>query len=136
MLILGAFSDLFTAISVPCMLLILPAYIFLQRWYYDCKTESKIRLCKNTIQIIDWRGQIKQEICYRKITTMRIEEITGFFYGGDRDNGTNIYICLFMNGQTQIPDVEYKKLYYQDDFVLIAYDDRVYSVLKERLRMI
>lgn len=96
---------------------------------YDRVSQSIVCLTDDGIQAVDKKGRCWRFIDYRSISMIKKQELVGFFYGFRKDEGAYDYICIYLNGNIQIPDVAYSKLYNQNDFFLISYDKELYKKL-------
>ena len=145
---IGVFGELFlVAILLPLFLLVgfentetiilllltfggVFAFGLIPGLLYDgiCRMEavfSEDKLC-----IYDKRGTCRREIAYEQITRVCVQEITGFFYGMNRDEVKHKYICFFLNGEMDIPDVSYARLFRQENFIIVGYQEELYCALK------
>ena len=84
------------------------------------------------IRVLDAKGKCWREIPYDSICDIRIETIIGAFYG-EKDTAEFKYICVFLNGNTQIPEVSYAKLYKHKDFFMMYYDERAFALLQRKV---
>ena len=98
---------------------------------------SHIELTETAIKVFYESGDFWREIPYNTITEIRAEIIEGWFYGPRRDEVKYKYVCLFINGNKEIPTDSYrdiyKKMYHQENFFMIMYSDELFEELKKRV---
>lgn len=107
------------------------AILLLPRLMHQRVICSDVIFTDKKIQVVDSKAVCWREVSYSSITSIRTEELYGWFFGSnpDKDRVKIKYICLFMNNQSEIPFVPYSRLFHQDDFFLIAYTDEVYEFI-------
>ena len=72
--------------------------------------------------ICDKSGACWRTIKYSAITAINVQEISGFFYGQNKDMFRSKYVCVYLNGATNVPDVSFEKLFLQKDFFMFSYN--------------
>lgn len=93
--IMGLFEDVFTAVFVSgTFLLIIPLAIAPCLLHYRT-SQSTVEFSLDCIKVVDAKGECWRELSYDSISDVRVESISGFFYGQDRDQIENNYICVF-----------------------------------------
>lgn len=73
-----------------------------------------------------------RKIRWRSINCVQVRNVDGFFYGANSSSQTNTYICLFLNGNSEIPDVSYNKKFYDKNFLMISYQPELYKVIVQK----
>ena len=78
------------------------------------------------IRVLTKGGRCWREIFYESITKFQEEEIVGFFYGREeeRERLKATYVCFYLNGETNKPDVSYKRLFKHENFIMINNEDQ------------
>lgn len=117
----GFFRDLITGLVFSFVLLVITTPLLIPGYVFDKISQSTVRFSAEHIYILDKKGRCWRTIDCSVITAVSEKEITGFFYGKNKDTFRNKYVCIFLNGTTNIPDVPYKKLFNQKDFIMFAY---------------
>ena len=118
----GFFSDLTTVILFSVLIHLLIAPVLIPGFLYDKVSQSTVCLTESRMQILDKNRNCWRTIDYHDITAVRTEEISGFFYGKNKEMYHSSYICVFLNGSTTIPDVSFAKLFSYEEFVMFAYN--------------
>ena len=109
--IAGFFKDLTTGIIFTSILLLITTPLMIPGFLFEKISQSTVRFAEDRIQVLDKKGICWRTIFYREITNVRIEEVSGFFYGQNQNLFRNTYICIFLNRSTSIPDVSFSKLF-------------------------
>ena len=117
----GFFSDLTTVILFSVLIHLLIAPVLIPGFLYDKVSQSTVCLTESRMQILDKSGNCWRTIDYRDITDVRVEKVSGFFYGRNKELYQSCYICVFLNGSTTIPDVSFAKLFSHEEFFMFAY---------------
>ena len=115
------FSDLAAGILFSVLIHLLIAPVLIPGFLYDKVSQSTVCLTESRMQILDKSGNCWRTIDYHVITAVRTEEISGFFYGKNKEMYHSSYICVFLNGSTTIPDVSFAKLFSHEEFFMFAY---------------
>ena len=97
---------------------------------FNKTSQSTIKITEELISVYDKKGNCWRTILPNTITDIRIEEISDFFYGRNRHTFRFEYVCLFLNGNTQIPDVSFSKLFFEKDFIMFGYDEVAFDMIK------
>lgn len=117
----GFFHDLETGIIFSSAFLLVTTPLLLPGFMFDKVSQSRVSFTTDQIHILDKRGACWRSIDYSTITDVRVEEISGFFYGHNKDMFRNKYVCIFLNGVTNIPNVPYKNLFTEKEFIMFGY---------------
>ena len=129
---LGFFHDVATGCIFSLILLLITTPLLAPGFIFEKVSQSTVRLTDDRIYIIDRKGKCWRTIDYSAITTMRIEEIAGFFYGQNKMLHRNKYICFFLNGSTEIPNVSFAKLFTDKDFFMLGYREKVWTYIYDK----
>ena len=121
MWVAGFFRDLITGVVFSLVLLSITTPLLLPGYMFDKVSQSTVRFSADHIHILDKKGVCWRSIDYNTITAVRVKEISGFFYGHNKDMFRNKYVCIFLNGTTNIPNVPYKNLFAEKDFIMFGY---------------
>ena len=116
------FSDLAAVILFSVLIHLITAPLLLPGLLFDKVSQSTVCLTESRMQILDKSGNCWRTIDYRDITDVRVEKVSGFFYGRNKELYQSCYICVFLNGSTTIPDVSFAKLFSYEEFVMFAYN--------------
>ena len=128
----GFFHDLVTGAVFSLVLLLITTPLLLPGYMFDKVSQSKVRFTVDKIYILDKKGACWRSIDYRSITAVRVEEISGFFYGHNKDMFRNKYVCIFLNGLTTIPNVSFAKLFAEDNFIMFGYNAEALNWVYEK----
>lgn len=118
----GFFRDATTAIVCSLSLLVVTLPLLIPGLRFEKVSQSSIRLTENEILICDKSGACWRTIKYSAITAINVQEISGFFYGQNKDMFRSKYVCVYLNGATNVPDVSFEKLFLQKDFFMFSYN--------------
>lgn len=129
---IGLFRDFTTGLVLSLILLSLTTPLLLPGYMFDKVNQSTVRCNSDRIHILDKKGGCWRSIDCNTITAVRIKEVSGFFYGHNKDMFRDKYICIFLNGATNMPDVPYAKLFTEKDFVMFAYNDEALQWILEK----
>ena len=121
MWVVGFFHDFETGIIFSSAFLLVTTPLLLPGFMFNKVSQSSVSFVSDQIRILDKRGVCWRLIDYNTITDVRVEEISGFFYGHNKDMFRNKYVCIFLNGATNIPNVPYKNLFTEKDFIMFGY---------------
>lgn len=121
MWVAGFFHDFETGIIFSSAFLLVTTPLLLPGFMFNKVSQSTVSFASDQIHILDKRGVCWRLIDYNTITDVRVEEISGFFYGHNKDMFRNKYVCIFLNGATSIPIVPYKNLFTEKDFIMFGY---------------
>ncbi|MBQ4102403.1 MAG: hypothetical protein IJC85_05915 [Oscillospiraceae bacterium] len=133
--IAGFFKDLTTGIIFTSILLLITTLLMIPGFLFEKISQSTVRFAEDRIQVLDKNGICWRTIFYREITNVRIEEVSGFFYGQNQNLFRNTYICIFLNGSTSIPDVSFSKIFTDKDFIMLGYHAEVFLWLRQELQL-
>lgn len=117
----GLFRDLITGVVFSLILLLITTPLLLPGYMFDKVSQSTVSFADNHIHILDKKGKCWRSIDCNTITAVRVKKISGFFYGQNKDMFQNDYVCIFLNGTTNIPNVPYKNLFIEKDFIMFGY---------------
>ena len=117
----GFFRDLITGVVFSLILLLITTPLLLPGYIFDKVSQSTVCFAADHIHILDKKGICGRSIDCNTITAVRVKEISGFFYGQNKDMFRNKYVCIFLNGATNIPNVPYKNLFTEKDFIMFGY---------------
>lgn len=116
--------------TVMCFSIGLLGFFFpfmLLNCYHDKICGYTVEFTDSKILVYDKHNKIKRTVLYKDITAFSVEDVEGYFYGfGEKP--THKYICLYLNGNNQMPLVSYAKLFTNNDFFMVNYDDDAYNV--------
>ena len=133
----GCFDTTTTGILFSIMILCVFIPMLLPSILYYKTSQSSLTITDDHIYIRDKKGNCLRTINCNTITDIRIEEISDFFYGRNRHTFRFEYVCLFLNGNTQIPDVSFSKLFFEKDFIMFGYNEEALkriSLIHEQIR--
>lgn len=91
---------------------------------YDRISQSTVLLSSNKLFVLDKRGRCWRCVEYSSISKITSEDVPGFFYGKDKCECVNKYICIYIDGQETIPEVSYAKLFRHNGFLLFSFQQR------------
>ena len=97
---------------------------------YDGLCHMVAVFSENKFCIFDKKGICRRECTYEQITYVCVQEVSGFFWGINRERVKNEYICFFLNNETGVPDVSYSRLFRQEKFIMVSYQEELYGALK------
>lgn len=126
----GCFDTTTTGILFSIMILCVFIPMLLPSILYYKTSQSSLIITDDHIYIRDKKGNCLRTINCNTITDIRVEEISDFFYGRNRHTFRFEYVCLFLNGNTQIPDVSFSKLFFEKDFIMFGYDEVAFDMIK------
>lgn len=130
----GAFHDVATGVIVSSSLISIFVFILSKPGFrYNRIWQSTVCLTDKQIQILDKRGVCWKKGTYDEISNLRVEEIVGFFYGENREKFREKYVCIFFNGLVNVPNVEFKDLFFQKDFMMFAFDAEALSLIRKKV---
>ena len=128
----GVFHDLTTGIVLSLMLLLIIIPLLLPGLLFDKVSQSTMCFAADQIHIHDQKGSCWRSIDYNAITSVRVEEISGFFYGSNKDAFRNRYVCIFLNGLTAVPNVPFANLFTEKDFFMFAYHNEALNWVRQK----
>jgi len=129
----GFFYDSVTATIFSLILLLITTPLLLPYFIFDKVSQSTVRFSADQIYILDKRGKCWRSIDYNTITAVRVDEISGFFYGHNKDMFRNKYVCVFLNGATTIPNVSFANLFTEKDFIMFGYHTEALQWLLQKI---
>lgn len=120
--------------GIGCSLLVFLATILILRpgLMFDKVSQSTVRFATDQMYLLDQKGRRWRTIDYNTITTVRVEEVSGFFYGQNQDMFRNKYVCIFLNGSTNIPNVSYVHLFTEKDFIMFGFNEEALHWLHQK----
>lgn len=116
-----SFHDIPIGIIFSSAVLLITTPLLLPGFMFDKVSQSTVRFSEEGLSILDKKGVCWRSICYGAITDVRIENVSGFFYGHNKDMFQYQYVCLFLNGSTDIPHVSFAKLFNERDLIMFGY---------------
>lgn len=119
----GIFPDTTTAVLFSVGIMPIPAILLIPGLLYEKISQSTVEFEVNRIKVFDRCGRCWREISYSSITDIRINEVTGYFYGTNKHLFCEKHICFFLNDATDMPDVSYAKLFKNPSFFMIGYQE-------------
>lgn len=139
--LIGAFQDAATGLFVTAALLLIGLLPVVPIYRFQKLSQSRVRLTEDRILVLDRHGVCWRTIDYSAVTDVRAEKIGGFFYGSNSDTVIYEYICVFLNGVTELPKPSFQFFhsYYADmfqdaNFLMFAYHADAYHRLCEKTR--
>ena len=127
------FHDWITGVVFSITLLFITIPILIPGFMFDKVSQSVVCLEIDRINVLDKKGVCWRSIDYNAITAVRVEEVSGFFYGHNKNLFSNKYICIFLNEETTIPNVSYAKLFSAKEFLLFDYQAEALKWLQDRI---
>ena len=128
----GACNWITATVLIFMFLLILVPYS-LPLLIYNKTSQSTLHFAADQIRVLDKKKNCWRVIDYSSITDIRAEEITGFFYGPERNHVRYKYVCVFLNGLKDVPDVSFGKLFTHKDFIMFGYDDEALKWIQKKV---
>ena len=119
--IMRVFHDLTTAVIFSTGILSISTLLLIPGFLYERISQSTVEFTVDRIKVFDRHGRCWREIPYSFITSIRTENISGFFYGKDKHLCTQKYICFYLNNTREIPRVSYAKLFNVQNFFMVAH---------------
>ena len=129
---LGIIGTRESSINVFSIMLLMFAPLMIPYCIYDKVCQSSVEITPDSIHALDRKGHCWRTISFESVTDIQTKEISGYFYGENRYEVKEKYICFFLNGSTCIPDVSYNKLFRHKDFFLISYQEEIVDYLKRQ----
>ena len=127
--VLGTSKDLLNSILYSFMFLsIIPLALIPCLRHYRI-SQSTVFLSKDRLMVLDRKGNCWREIPYDRIHKISIESVAGFFYGEDAEDVKRRYICIFLNGCDKIPCTAFSKLFIDENFFMLHYDENAMALL-------
>ena len=118
----GVYDSPKTGILCSMIMLGFSVLLLIPGFYYEKVSQSSASLTESEIHILDKKGRCWRVVPIERITALQVKEIAGFFYGKNGQEAKDTYLCIFLNGATEIPEVSYHKLFFQENFFLVSYD--------------
>lgn len=118
----GVYDSPKTGILCSIIMLGFSVLLLIPGFYYEKVSQSWAALSDKEIRILDKKGRCWRVLPIERITSLQVKEIAGFFYGKNSTEAKDTYLCIFLNEATEIPEVSYHKLFFQEDFFLVSYD--------------
>lgn len=118
----GVFENTRTGILFSTIILVFSGLLLIPGLYYERVSHSFVSISNEEIRVLDKNGCCWRVFSLNCISYLQVKEIAGFFYGKNRMNAKDTYLCIFLNGATEIPEASYHRLFFQDDFFLVSYD--------------
>lgn len=119
--IMRVFQDLTTAVIFSTGILSISTLLLIPGFLYEKISQSTVEFSADRIKVFDRHRRCWREIPYSFITSIRIEDVSGFFYGKDKHLCKQKYICFYLNNATEIPRVSYAKLFNVQNFFMLAH---------------
>ena len=132
----GITEDLATSIALSFMSLMITLPIPIPGLIHDRVSQSVVRFDTSQIQVLDKRGTCWRSIDYNAITAVQVRDVSGFFYGEDKDKFCSKYVCVFLGGTTTIPDDSYAKLFKNPDFFMFGYHPEAVEILRQKCALV
>ena len=114
--------------SIPAGVLIYPLL------RYGKLSQSTLTIGENDIEIRDRKGVCLKQIPFDSITEIRREQIYGELFGEKKDECHGVYLCFFLNGNTEVPDVPFHKLFLHKNFTMVYYEKENLPLFSDSLR--
>lgn len=131
----GCFQDIFTPILLAMLFLAISAVPLIPGMLYEKISHSIVIFGSDEIRIISKAGHCWRKIPYCSITKVCVREITGFFYGEIKHSLKHSYICLFLNGETEIPKLSYSKMFAAENFFMMAFQPDALQSLQRNMTL-
>ena len=104
-------------------------------WYpyvrYGRISQSVAKFASDGIAFMDAKGNCWRFLPYSSISKVRKTTINGTFYGEKKDEVEGVYVCFYLNGVEDIPDVPYHRLFVHQDFSMMYSQDNLIETLKK-----
>ncbi|MBE6748837.1 MAG: hypothetical protein E7557_06360 [Ruminococcaceae bacterium] len=118
----------FVALQIVMMIMVTP-------WIFYCKLSQSILIfLEDHLNVCYENGKCWRTIKYSEITDVRVKEVPGFFYGENQNMEKNNYICIFLNGTTDIPDNSFAKLFKEENFFMFAFQEQALLELEAAIK--
>ncbi len=112
-----------------------PAFIlFYPLFRYGRLSRCALTIGDHFLEIRDRKGICLKQIPVEAVTEIRRERIYGELYGDKKDECHAVYLCFFLNGNTDVPDLPYSKLFLHEDFTMVYYKEENLPPFPNRLR--
>lgn len=134
MFLFGIIQDVVTALVFSFILLFVTTPLLIPGFRYDKISQSKICFTSDRICILDKKGECWRSIDYSIISDIQIKDVTGFFYGENKNMYKSTYICIFLNGITDVPPVPFAKLFTENDFIMFGYQAEALQLVLRKYR--
>ena len=92
---------------------------------YGKVSQSVVKFTAESIQFLDAKKRCWRTLPYNTISKIEKRMIRGTFYGEKKDEIEGEYLCFFLNGLEDIPDVSYSKLFIHRDFTMVYYQENL-----------
>ena len=136
MWVVGVFDSYKTGIACSLLFLLVNIPILRPGIAFDKVSQSTVRFFSHQMCLFDKRGRCWRIVNYKEITDVRVEDVSGFFYGQNQDRVKDKYVCVFLNGSMDIPNVPYRHLFNEEDFIMFGYNDQAIHWLCQNLKRI
>lgn len=133
MLLCGIFHDMVAAITLLLLLLLITVPWLLPGLRFDKINQSRVCLMSDCIRILDKSGNCWRTIDYSTISDVREEDISGFFYGENKNLYREKYICVYLNGLAEMPCVPFARLFAEKDFIMFSYQLEALQWIQQKL---
>ena len=130
MVVCGVFNNPATSVIIFAAAIILIAICLYPGIINNKIVSSKVEFSAEGIEVIDKKGCYWRIIPYEAITNVQVEEVFGFFYGTNRERISSKYICFYLNGEKNHPNVPYRKLFFEPDFFMMGYQDDAFELFQ------
>jgi len=114
--------------SIPACVIIYPLL------RYGKLSQSTLTIREECIEIRDKKGICLKQIPFDSITEIRREQIYGELFGEKKDECHGVYLCFFLNGNTEVPDVPFHKLFLHQNFTMVYYEEENLPLFSDSLR--
>ena len=125
-------EDNFTRIFLILVSILLSIIVNWPALMYGRTSNMQIFFDSECMRIRYKNGKILRTVYYIDIKEIQIKEIYGFFYRNN--NIKSKYICVFLNEKTEIPTVPFKKLFYQENLVILNYTPSVFCFIVQKFK--
>ncbi len=103
------------------------------QWIFYHKTwNATVRCTQDGIEVL-YKEKLLRKVSWDSIHCVRVRDVNDFFYAQDRENVKYSYICLFLNDNSEIPDVSYNRMFYHEDFLMIGYRPELHEIILQHV---
>jgi len=103
------------------------------QWIFYHKTwNATVRCTQDGIEVL-YKEELLRKVSWDSIHCVQVRDVNGFFYGQDRDRVKYTYICLFLNGNANIPEVSYNRKFFEKDFLMIGYRLELHEIILQHV---
>ena len=130
----GGISDFTTALALFGCWGVFTLFLFYPLLRYGRLSQCVLTIGDDFLEIRDRKGICLKQIPVETVTEIRRERIYGELYGDKKDECHAVYLCFFLNGNTEVPDIPYSKLFLHEDFTMIYYPEKEIPSFPDNLR--